>query len=114
MLLRTNTDRLFVHQQVIDLRTQLSHFVELQNFLSEKTGSVAAKQFFAEAVYLLSIGSNDYMGGYLANPAMQQMYPPEQYVAMVVGNFTEAVAVWQSGRIYLCLVAWTMCGYPRS
>ncbi|KAF9615222.1 hypothetical protein IFM89_022484 [Coptis chinensis] len=38
-------------------------------------------------------GSNDYMGGYLGNPVMQQNYLPEEYVGMVIGNLTNAIQV---------------------
>ena len=44
-------------------------------------------------MYFISIGSNDYMGGYLGNPKMQELYNPEQYVGMVIGNLTQAIQV---------------------
>ncbi|KAL2997983.1 hypothetical protein AAZX31_09G071200 [Glycine max] len=76
---------------VIDLQTQLSHFEEVTKLLSENLGEKKAKELISEAIYFISIGSNDYMGGYLGNPKMQESYNPEQYVGMVIGNLTHAV-----------------------
>ena len=78
---------------MIDLQTQLSHFEEVRILLSEKLGEKKAKELISEAIYFISIGSNDYMGGYLGNPKMQESYNPEQYVGMVIGNLTHAVQV---------------------
>ncbi|KAL2327670.1 hypothetical protein Fmac_021097 [Flemingia macrophylla] len=77
--------------QVIDLQTQLSHFEEVEKSLSEKLGVKRAKELISEAIYFISIGSNDYMGGYLGNPQMQERYNPEQYVWMVIGNLTRTI-----------------------
>ncbi|KAG4949512.1 hypothetical protein AAZX31_15G173500 [Glycine max] len=76
---------------VIDLQTQLSHFEEVRILLSEKLGEKKAKELISEAIYFFSIGSNDYMGGYLGNPKMQESYNPEQYIRMVIGNLTQAI-----------------------
>ncbi|KAL9314588.1 hypothetical protein ACSQ67_020040 [Phaseolus vulgaris] len=81
------------HGLVIDLSTQLSHFEEVRNLLSEKLGEKKAKEMISEAVYFISIGSNDYMGGYLGNPKMQETYNPEQYIGMVIGNLTQAIQI---------------------
>ncbi|MED6124163.1 hypothetical protein PIB30_056529 [Stylosanthes scabra] len=81
------------HGRVIDLPTQLSHFEEVRESLTEKLGEEKAKELISEAVYFISIGSNDYMGGYLDNPKMQESYNPEQYVGMVIGNLTQAIQV---------------------
>ena len=79
--------------QVIDLQTQLRYFEQARESLAEKLGEEKAKELISEAVYFISIGSNDYMGGYLGNPAMQESYNPEQYVGMVIGNLTQAIQV---------------------
>ncbi|KAL3566477.1 hypothetical protein D5086_031892 [Populus alba] len=46
-----------------------------------------------EAVYFISVGSNDYVAGYLGNPKMQEYFMPEVYVGMVIGNLTNAIQV---------------------
>ncbi|XP_028051800.1 GDSL esterase/lipase 2-like isoform X3 [Camellia sinensis] len=76
---------------VIDLKTQLKNFEAVEKALTEKLGEKGAKKLISEAVYFISIGSNDYMGGYLVNPTMQQLHHPEEYVGMVIGNLTQAI-----------------------
>lgn len=78
---------------MIDLPTQLKNFEEVQKSLVEKLGEAQTKELISEAVYFISIGSNDYMGGYLGNPKMQEFYPPEAYVGMVIGNLTQTLQV---------------------
>ncbi|KAK1382036.1 GDSL esterase/lipase 5 [Heracleum sosnowskyi] len=76
---------------VIDLKTQLNHFEQVRKTLIENLGQVEASKVVSEAVYSFSIGSNDYIGGYLGNPSMQQNYQPEEYIGMVIGNLTQAI-----------------------
>ncbi|KAG7988493.1 hypothetical protein I3843_03G190700 [Carya illinoinensis] len=78
---------------VIDLQKQVKFFEEVQKSLKEKLGDARAREIVSEAVYFISIGSNDYMGGYLGNPKMQENYNPEQYIGMVIGNLTQAIQV---------------------
>ncbi|KAJ9168100.1 hypothetical protein P3X46_019667 [Hevea brasiliensis] len=83
---------------VIDLPTQLKNFEEVQKSLTEKLGEAQATELISEAVYFISIGSNDYLGGYLGNPKMQETYIPEVYVGMVIGNLTNAIqALYERG-----------------
>ncbi|KAI4344658.1 hypothetical protein L6164_011857 [Bauhinia variegata] len=77
--------------QAIDLQTQLKNFEEVRKSLAGKLGEGKANELISEAVYFVSIGSNDYIGGYLGNPEMQQSYNPEKYVEMVIGNLTQAI-----------------------
>ncbi|WCJ42866.1 GDSL lipase [Euphorbia peplus] len=76
---------------VIDLPTQLKNFQEVKKWLIQKVGQQKAERIIEEAVYFISIGSNDYLRGYLANPQMQQTYIPEVYVGMVIGNLTNSI-----------------------
>ncbi|KAL4180842.1 hypothetical protein AMTRI_Chr12g268110 [Amborella trichopoda] len=87
------------HQNLaIDLRKQLENFEEVQRSLSEKLGDAQAEDLISNAVYFISMGSNDYMGGYVGNPLMQQSYSPQQYVGMVIGNLTNAIqGLYQKG-----------------
>ncbi|KAB2633922.1 GDSL esterase/lipase 5-like [Pyrus ussuriensis x Pyrus communis] len=82
----------------IDLQTQLKNFEEVQKSLTDKLGEVEAKEVISEAVYFISMGSNDYMGGYLGSPKMQEQYNPEQFVGMVIGNLTQTIqALYEKG-----------------
>ncbi|XP_065851489.1 GDSL esterase/lipase 5-like [Euphorbia lathyris] len=76
---------------VIDLPTQLKNFKEVKKSLKEKLGEEEAEEIIEEAVYFISIGSNDYLRGYLGNPEMQQKYLPEVYIGMVIGNLTNSI-----------------------
>lgn len=71
----------------------MKYFEEVEKRLRAKVGDSEAEEMVANAVYFLSIGSNDYLGGYLGNPEMQQLHHPELYVGMVVGNLTVAIQV---------------------
>lgn len=79
--------------QVIDLPKQLKNFEVVRKTLIDNLGEAKAEETLREAVYFISIGSNDYMGGYLANAKMQEYYNPETYVGMVIGNLTQAIQV---------------------
>lgn len=81
----------------------MRNFEEVQKWLTEKLGDEKAKEVISEAVYFISIGSNDYMGGYLGNPKVQEQYNPEQYVGMVIGNLTQSIQV--SLKYLLALIA---------
>ncbi|CAM8991140.1 unnamed protein product [Rhodiola kirilowii] len=79
--------------KVIDLQMQLKNFEVVQNSLAEKLGDDESKRILSEAVYFISVGSNDYMGGYLRIPKMQELYQPPDYVGMVIGNLTRSIQV---------------------
>nr|GMD37095.1 GDSL esterase/lipase 1-like [Ipomoea batatas] len=76
---------------VIDLGTQLRHFEELESSLIKKLGPENVTKIISKAVYFISMGSNDYIGGYFGNPKMQELHGPEEYVGLVIGNLTEAI-----------------------
>nr|XP_009587854.1 GDSL esterase/lipase 1-like [Nicotiana tomentosiformis]XP_016448774.1 PREDICTED: GDSL esterase/lipase 1-like [Nicotiana tabacum] len=76
---------------VIDLERQLKYFEQVRKSLTEKLGAAKAEEVISEAVYFISIGSNDYMGGYFGNETMQQLHGPEEYLGMVIGNLTQAI-----------------------
>ncbi|XP_075108700.1 GDSL esterase/lipase 1-like isoform X1 [Nicotiana tabacum] len=78
---------------VIDLERQLKYFEQVRKSLTEKLGAAKAEEVISEAVYFISIGSNDYMGGYFGNETMQQLHGPEEYLGMVIGNLTQAIQV---------------------
>lgn len=79
----------------------MKNFEEVQKSLTEKLGEVEAKEVISEAVYFISMGSNDYMGGYLGSPKMQEQYNPEQFVGMVIGNLTQTIQVSLVKALYI-------------
>ncbi|KAI6678816.1 hypothetical protein NL676_039612 [Syzygium grande] len=54
----------------------------------EEGGSEKAKRMIKEGVYLISIGSNDYLMPLVYNPALFHSISMEDYVGMVIGNIT--------------------------
>ncbi|KAF5466290.1 hypothetical protein F2P56_016231 [Juglans regia] len=76
---------------VIDLHTQLSNFKTMKTLLKKEIGEAEAKTLVSRAVYMTSIGGNDYAAPYTANSSLFQSYSPEEYVDMVIGNLTTVI-----------------------
>ncbi|KAF5466293.1 hypothetical protein F2P56_016234, partial [Juglans regia] len=76
---------------VIDLHTQLSNFKRMKTLLKKEIGEAEAKTLVSRAVYMTSIGGNDYAAPYTANSSLFQSYSPEEYVDMVIGNLTTVI-----------------------
>ncbi|XP_022744231.1 GDSL esterase/lipase 5-like [Durio zibethinus] len=66
---------------VIDLKTQVSYFKKVEKSLRQELGDEEAKKLLSRAVYLISIGSNDYL-------TRNWTASDVEYVAMVIGNLT--------------------------
>ncbi|KAF3455551.1 hypothetical protein FNV43_RR00182 [Rhamnella rubrinervis] len=77
--------------KVIDLGTQLEYYKKVETWLRNKLGNVEAKARLSRAVYLFSIGSNDYLSLFLTNSTMLNYYNKSQYIGMVIGNLTSAI-----------------------
>lgn len=80
---------------MIDLQTQLSYFKNVEKQLRQKLGYAQAKTLLSSAVYLFSIGSNDY-GARLAFNISKELfasYSQEEYIGTVIGNITHVVKV---------------------
>jgi hypothetical protein len=72
---------------------QLSYFKSVTELLQEQLGEEEAKSLLASAVYLISVGGNDYFTFYAdyqenATESLQQ-----EYVAIVIGNLTSVLQV---------------------
>ncbi|CBI35810.3 unnamed protein product, partial [Vitis vinifera] len=81
-----------IHQgSVINLNTQLSYIVKAKKQLRQKLGDEATKKMLSEAVYLTSIGSNDYLSPLLSNSVFQSYSYKKQYIHMVIGNLTVVI-----------------------
>ncbi|QHO52327.1 hypothetical protein HN51_021269 [Arachis hypogaea] len=76
---------------VIDLSSQLKYFIEVETLLKQKLGDEEARTLLiSKAIYLFSIGTNDYLVPFIPNiySIILQKYPPQVYVDMVLGNLT--------------------------
>ncbi|KAI6700343.1 hypothetical protein NL676_014667 [Syzygium grande] len=78
------------HPGPIDLGKQLDYFKEAVKSLRAKLGDAGAKRVLRRAVYLFSIGGNDYFRLYSTKPNVTQSYRRE-YISIVVGNITSAL-----------------------
>ncbi|XP_027117555.1 GDSL esterase/lipase 1 [Coffea arabica] len=76
---------------VISLHMQFNNFREANKQLRLKVGKRAARRVVKNAVYLISIGSNDYLNPLINNPSMFKSHAPQDFVAMVVGNITSVL-----------------------
>lgn len=73
----------------------------MERSLAEKFGEQETRKLISEGVYFISIGSNDYMGGYLGSPTAQQLYQPQEFIGTVIGNLTQAIQVSIFGSLNL-------------
>ena len=82
---------MFTLLQVIDLKTQLSNFKKVEKQSRHKLGGEEGKALLCMAVYLFSIGGNDHFAASAENSG--SLVSQEEYVAMVIGNMTNAIQV---------------------
>ncbi|PIN01189.1 hypothetical protein CDL12_26310 [Handroanthus impetiginosus] len=70
---------------VIDLRTQLKYYKKEMSELRQKKGHSEAPIISSSAVYLFSIGTNDYISPFLLNSTtLMPSYHHSQYVEMAI------------------------------
>ncbi|XP_059643409.1 GDSL esterase/lipase 1-like [Cornus florida] len=78
------------HPGTINLNMQLRYFKNVDKWLRQKVGDVEAKKVLTRAVYLFSIGGNDYFSLSMENPNATASFQKE-YVEMVIGNLTNVL-----------------------
>nr|GMC89239.1 GDSL esterase/lipase 1-like [Ipomoea batatas] len=76
---------------VIDLKTQLGYFKKVAQQLKKKLGGKESKTLISNAVYMFSIGSNDYAFRFSTNSTILNSYTRQKYVEMVIGNITMVI-----------------------
>lgn len=64
--------------------------------MRHKLGDAEAYTFLLKAVYLFSIGNNDYFEPFLKNSSFFESHSPEEFVGMVIGNLTNVIEVMYS------------------
>lgn len=83
---------------VIDLKTQLKYYKREIAELRRKKGSAQTARISSTAVYMFSIGTNDYISPFLLNSSVLATYPHSRYVDMVTGNLSTVVrAIYRRG-----------------
>lgn len=76
---------------VVDLKTQLQYFGDLEKHFRQNLGDAKAEQLVSDAVYLFSCGGNDYLSPVGNNESILYPYTHQQYVEMVIGNLTDVI-----------------------
>nr|GMC79846.1 GDSL esterase/lipase 1-like [Ipomoea batatas] len=76
---------------VIDLKTQLQYFKKVVKQLKGKLGDKESNKLLSSAVYMFSIGNNDYLSPYATNSTIFNSYTQEGYVDMVIDNFIDVI-----------------------
>ncbi|KAK9077572.1 hypothetical protein SSX86_005909 [Deinandra increscens subsp. villosa] len=64
---------------VIPLWKELEYFKEYQNKMRIHFGAATASKLLTEALYLISLGTNDFLENYYALPLRPSMYSVEEY-----------------------------------
>lgn len=86
---------------MIDLKTQLSYFKNFERLLSKKADDAEAKSLLSRAVYLINIGSNDYVVPFTRNSSIFQYYSQKEYVDMVIGNLAFVIKVIKINNVFI-------------
>lgn len=86
---------------MIDLKTQLSYFKNFERLLSKKPDDAEAKSLLSRAVYLINIGSNDYVVPFTRNSSIFQYYSQKEYVDMVIGNLAFVIKVIKINNVFI-------------
>ncbi|XP_010273767.1 PREDICTED: GDSL esterase/lipase 5-like [Nelumbo nucifera] len=73
---------------VINLKTQLSYFMKVAMDLKQELGDDEAKKLLSRAVYLISIGGNDYAYPFLTNSSIPES---SLHVGKVIGNLSSVI-----------------------
>nr|TKR90409.1 hypothetical protein D5086_0000233650 [Populus alba] len=63
----------------------------MEKQLRQKLGASEVKTLLSKAVYMFSIGSNDYLVPFITNSTVLQSYSKKEYVKMVIGNITSVI-----------------------
>ncbi|XP_019168146.1 PREDICTED: GDSL esterase/lipase 1-like [Ipomoea nil] len=76
---------------VINLKTQVEYFKNVAKELKGKLGDNESNKLLSSAVYMLSIGSNDYFNPFTKDSTIFHSYTHHQYVDMVIRNLTNVI-----------------------
>ncbi|XP_040371591.1 GDSL lipase [Rosa chinensis] len=75
----------------INLPLQLSYFKNVTELLQEQLGDEEAKKLLGSAVYLISMGGNDYFTFYAKYQENATESVQQEYIEIVIGNLTTAL-----------------------
>jgi hypothetical protein len=78
-------------QSVITLSEQLAYFEEYTDRLKIAKGEATAKEIISEALYIWSIGTNDFIENYYNLPSRRMKYTVSEYESYLLGLAEAAI-----------------------
>jgi phospholipase/lecithinase/hemolysin len=75
----------------IPFNVQLEQYKNVTTLLVKELGAIAAKKLISESLFLIAIGSNDIVLGYLANPMAQKKYTTTQYINLMLDAYKSGI-----------------------
>ena len=72
-------------QKVIPMWKELEYYKEYQNKLRAYVGKDKANEILSEALYLMSLGTNDFLENYYLSPKRQSQFTIQQYEDFLIG-----------------------------
>lgn len=91
---------------VMPLRQELEYYKEYQNRLRSYLGNEKADEVLREALYLISIGTNDFLENYYLLPHRSSQYSIEDYQKFLAGIAKNFVTqIYELGARKICLTA---------
>lgn len=85
---------LLVLQDALSLTQQLEYFKEYQNKVTEFAGKTNASSIISGAIYLVSVGSNDFVQNYYINPLLYKKYTVHQFANILITSYINFIEVW--------------------
>uniref|UniRef100_A0A0A0LEG2 Uncharacterized protein n=1 Tax=Cucumis sativus TaxID=3659 RepID=A0A0A0LEG2_CUCSA len=98
---------------VISLKTQARSFKKVEKILRKQLGKTQAKTLLSRAVYLISVGTNDYRT-FASDSKLFDSYSIEEYVDLVIGNLTSVIKeIYKNGgRKFVVMNLWSFNHVP--
>jgi hypothetical protein len=75
-------------QDAITLTQQLKYYKEYQSKLAAVAGRAKARAILADALYVVSTGTGDFLQNYYHNASLSRRYGVDQYCDLLVGIFS--------------------------
>lgn len=84
---------LSVKQRVLCLSSQLEYFKHYKIRLENLVGVKKAEEIVGNSIFLLSMGTNDFLQNYYLEPTRSKQYTVEQYEKFLVSAMFEDIKV---------------------
>ncbi|KAL6972745.1 hypothetical protein U1Q18_026917 [Sarracenia purpurea var. burkii] len=84
-------DRTATLNGAIPLSQQLDYYKEYQKKIAKIAGKKESASIIKDGLYLVSLGSSDFLQNYYTNPFLNRLYTPDQYSSLLVGLFSSFV-----------------------